>query len=331
MPRWSWTVMVTNSPLPVSDHEAFLVYGTSLIISRLKVLFVIDKIDTICLTSYAAKEEELGRVPSFAEIETMQIPSLCYIQSVIGHTRTVLSSSDGVEAALFFGSAVSGQLTLLSDIDVVVIYPEERVESYFGTVHRIRRYAQSHGVPLQLRPVEAACGRCGAHSLDLGLVRHLKRSAERGGVIKGDVFAWLSSGSEADFRHDVIGYLRRKLEKLTELLPQYSCLNHEQRFDLLHEILDTPMHAARKLLELGGADLSNDSRSAVLQLATVHDRHVGCLTEVEQVYQSFGLAFKIQYNVQPDRHIYESELERIYRAGSTARSYLAASLADLVR
>ncbi len=96
-------------------------------------------------------------------------------------------------------------------------------------------------------------------------MRHVEKCSQNGGRIKNDPKA-LIKPSGISLEQEVHYYLVHKLEAFERGLAQLHELKEERLHLLLQKTLEFPIHLARKLLDLAGADLTDDSKSRVVEL-----------------------------------------------------------------
>lgn len=204
----------------------------------------------------------MGKVFTWDEIREGVVPTLVSFGAVAERTREILSRELSVLAAVLCGSVLWGTHTRRSDIDCVLVFKSSERRQTEEAIRELLAFAKKHAVPLELSPLDDIIAGTPAQHIGVMFARHLRRAAEFGGRIKGDLFHHISFDGIRPLE-DIRSYLRFKLRALEIGAFDLPFRDTWERARHLERVLDTPAHVARRMLEWRGAALEDDSKSAV--------------------------------------------------------------------
>lgn len=211
----------------------------------------------------------MGRVFSWEEIARGNVPKIRSFKKVADEIRAVLASTEGVLGAVICGSALSGNVTVRSDIDCVVVYEWERRTPVLEALQSLYRVASWLHVPIEFIPIDSEVAAQGLHTIGPSFARHLERAARNGGIIKNDPLVFIcfpGRGKHDDLVEDVLGYLKHKIRRFEKGLVELPTMNAEPLCRFLQKALESPIHIARKVLHLSVQGPFDDSREEVKKL-----------------------------------------------------------------
>lgn len=264
----------------------------------------------------------MGRVFSFDEIYEGRIPAPADLDPLLTTIRERISDCEGVVHAMFVGSAAYGTLDYRSDVDVIVIYDDEHRDEATELFHLLHSRADGQYVPLELIPMSlAAASSKILQPIGPSFGRHLRRAAQRGGVIKGDTLSVMSF--DQDMRADVISYIRRKYYRMESGLATLPIMSERDRLLFCQKILELPIHTARKLLEFRNILGEDDSKQRVIKefqnLDSLAGEDFTTLIEVGKYYER---ELDYQFDRDFSRPRYEKALDRIVNRAPVAIDFL---------
>lgn len=191
----------------------------------------------------------MGKIFSAQEIEQGRLPSLDAFSLVIGKLDDRLKANRAVSCAVLGGSVITRSQSIRSDIDVLVIYETGQETDARRLFRELYAFAGMHHVQLEILPICTAIASTSMHNITPGFLNHFFLSIQGGGVIKGDLLDSLGQiHTTAD--QDARTYLARKNFKFERWCGTGLSSDMPEYLRILHEILDTPIHIARRLLDL---------------------------------------------------------------------------------
>lgn len=201
----------------------------------------------------------VGRVFSPEEIRLRQVPRLESFGVMVEEIRREISESP-VSAAIVCGSVTNGTHTVRSDIDCVVIFPWKYSKTVTELTQRLSQKASSMFVPLEFIPVVEELATEGIHTIDPSFHRHLLRSADLGGLIKGRPFEAIPLDGQDD-RASIMAYMTRKPMNLRKRMAKEDA--DVPDVDFISKMLDAPVNSARKALAYRGVLPEDDTKESV--------------------------------------------------------------------
>jgi predicted nucleotidyltransferase len=203
----------------------------------------------------------MGQVFTWGEVRDNRVPRLADFGKVVDRLRSLVLSEDAILGVVACGSTVRGDYTVRSDIDCFVLYDHGRQSEAFAWMQKATLMAKERHVPLVCIPCDTLLAGTRMHHVGHSFYRHLKRSAETGGLLKGDPLGQLAhSVSEEE---ELEAYLRVKMYNLQESWGLARTFSEERRASYLKKVLEAPMHIARKTLAYQAA-LAQDSKAYIV-------------------------------------------------------------------
>ena len=191
-------------------------------------------------------ELAMGQVFTWDALQRGHVPRLESFVEVIETLRTELPDVPSIPGALVCGSVVRGDHTIRSDIDCFVIYEEDKEHEAFEYMQQATTFAASRYVPLGFIPCDTLLAKTRMHHVGGSFLRHLQKSVEAGGLLKGDPLAEVVHSLPE--RDELEAYLRVKMYNLQEAWSQVRTFSEERTAPYLKKLLEAPMHIARKTL-----------------------------------------------------------------------------------
>lgn len=203
----------------------------------------------------------MGRVFSWCKVADKRVPQLEAFDLVYAGLKERILTQPSIVAAIACGSVVRGDHTIRSDLDVAVIYDHHQAEDAFSWMRTEHARAERVDVPLSFLPCDTSIVRTRMHHLGGSFVRHLQKSVEHGGNVKGDIFPMIAPSQSE--REELDAYLRMKLYKLQSLYVEAPDFDEEREARFLQKVIEAPLHVARKVLAHRNW-MHGDSKAAVL-------------------------------------------------------------------
>ncbi|NTV22682.1 MAG: hypothetical protein HGB03_03955 [Candidatus Yonathbacteria bacterium] len=213
------------------------------------------------------------RIISYKDACEGKIPSRTDFRYVRNQVSTALQKSDCILCALEFGSVVSVEVEYTSDYDVLVICEDRcfcngKVAEVLGPLSELAYYRH---VPLAwiVTPLSVAKDAT-KHTWEESFLKSVLGTNEKKGIIKGDPHSLIDMREEGDMRVYVREYIRRKMSKFRNAIPELyaneSFLSEERKRTLLGDVFSFPIHVARKILQCHGWKFpQGDGKNAVYE------------------------------------------------------------------
>jgi predicted nucleotidyltransferase len=232
--------------------------------------------------------------------------------------------ADAIQGALICGSVTRGDYNIRSDIDCFVVYDKQQEQDAFRFMQKMSSVARILHVPLCFIPCDSVLVRTRMHHIGPSFFRHLERSVEAGGLLKGKPLAVIQNTLSE--KEELEGYLRVKMYNLQEGLGQYWAFSNEHRAQFLKKLLEAPMHVARKTLARLGF-LEEDSKAYIRERYTeVMPAELSAMLQIlidlDLVYTRY---LQEQLNA-PDEESYTLLLTRIVNQAGLVLSFVRANL-----
>lgn len=187
----------------------------------------------------------MGRVFSWEEIQNRRIPGLAVFKKAKEIIPIHLLEA-GAIGGLFYGS---DKPSMRSDIDCLVIYrptADHRIK-LMCACERMNRWADKHFVKIDWLLIDVEMAESGNHSIGPSFFAHLLAAATKRRLFgKNPLTSITVSSSEQE--HDVLNYLSRKAEKLTEACTRLPFMEEMERLQYYQKVLEVSYHVARKSL-----------------------------------------------------------------------------------
>ena len=209
----------------------------------------------------------MARFFSFEEIRDNNLPRWQDYMDIGELIRNSIINERSVLAASFFGSFSLGTFSPpRSDMDILIITSYKRHLQAQKLLSHISQRAQEKQVPVEFVSIRSNIAKQGLSTIGPLMLSHIRRTQERG-VIKGDPTSYIKPSK--NMQQEVFEYLTHKLSRL-EKYPTL-CMDERQKLLVLQKLIDSPIHATRKLLELAlqndNAELINDSKIEVIRMS----------------------------------------------------------------
>ena len=197
----------------------------------------------------------MTRVFTWEEVRDGRIPSPEDMYVFVRRLREDLPRIRGVQGAVVCGSVLWKRANVCSDIDVVVGYTSMTPELHKELV-RLQDIAHGQYITLQLIPWCIPSARTFVDHIDACFADHVYTASREGGMIGADIAANMRTGTIAELTSCAKQYVCRKLRKLEEGAIKYSTLTDEGRAKFLEQVLMSPVHVVRKVLQAYESDVA---------------------------------------------------------------------------
>lgn len=237
---------------------------------------------------YTNDEVRQGRVPRNLDV----------FQEFYEDTARVLESSEGIIGAILGGSVATNSHTLASDIDGLIIVDDHQLEAARKSTAAIYDRASWYHIPLDLIILRQSIAITPLHPVAPDYATALRQATTEVGCIKQDPLALLAP-HHMSAHEDAVSYISRKLSKFERGLSGDTC-TEASRFEFLEEILNTPIHVARRLLDVRDVRLVRGTAVEVQQaIAATNERverRLATIMQLRQAYSQCLLSGKRAYN-----------------------------------
>lgn len=270
----------------------------------------------------------MGRIFSFADVAAGRIPRPDDFGAVKELISREFTSADEIVAAQFCGSVVTGGFSERSDLDCLVIYRHEGVSGFGARLRRIHEAARTRSLPVEFIPIEEQVAKGPIHHIGPSFAQHLRYAASRGGLIKGNPIEMLASNLDTASA-DVRQYVQHKLRAAEKAIGR-SVYSESERLELLQQIVDVPVHAARKMLRFWNVLPDEDSKRTVFALYRQHGSFAAtaALATIIEIDGAYSFCLRQQIG-EPERETYEWMLESIQYRLLTAYEFLRSCALEL--
>lgn len=267
---------------------------------------------------YAPKEVWfMGKVFMWEEIKNGMIPELNSFERVVTEIKSRLEDAPLI-GGVICGSVNYGHHNVRSDIDCLVLYPEEAKPEMVNVLLSLTEFAEELYVPIDFIQVTPELAQTSIQNISPSMAQHIQGSTKNGGLIKTNPFARMTL-HHLDDRLEAINWIRQKIRRLDEgAIHRYPPREETQ---YLQKLLEAPIHGTRKLLLTNGG-FENDSKTAVVGLTEEYFpeladdlRHFGT---VDRFYTEKLLA-QIKF---PDEDEYKKTLSTVRAEGERLSQYL---------
>src|SRR4030042_353606 len=190
----------------------------------------------------------MGRVFSWQEIESGQIPELKNFDLVGEMLRKELSICPAIIGALICGSFLRRDHNRRSDIDCVVLYEWKKRQAAENVLRELAQISSDLNVPLEFVPVDSELAQTPLHHLESTFIDHLIISSrDKAGIIKMNPVSILSFEPSL-FIQDTKAYLINKVRRFDKGSINLPVMPSDQLYRLLQKAVEFPVYAARKIL-----------------------------------------------------------------------------------
>ncbi|HEY1074773.1 MAG TPA: hypothetical protein VGE59_03700 [Patescibacteria group bacterium] len=209
----------------------------------------------------------MGYVYAPEAVRLRRVPKLENYGRLIKITRERLPGI-GLIGGVIGGSAIIGQQSIRSDLDLFALSTAEHIEDVLERVSDIVYQATQWHIGLRPSLLDFEVGRTTLHHLDAGFYAHLQWAARNGGVIGEDPLPRIQS-QHLSPREGACHYLTFKSRSLSIKRSSFRGMPLHERLDALQTALESPIHVARKVLEAYGHPFE-DTKACVQE---VYRRH----------------------------------------------------------
>lgn len=203
----------------------------------------------------------MGKVFTWEEINNGMIPRLSSFEQVVVEIRSRLKDSPLI-GGVICGSVSYGCHNVRSDIDCLVLYPEEAKAEMVRILLGLTEFADELYVPIDFIQITPELATTNMQGIVPSMLQHMEISASNGGLIKANPFENMEL-LRLDNRAEAINWTRQKVRKLDEGAVHH--YNDTKEANFLQKLLEAPIHGTRKLLLTRGK-FEDDSKQAVLAL-----------------------------------------------------------------
>lgn len=202
----------------------------------------------------------MGQVFTWEDVLRKRIPTLNAFDDVLAGLREVLQEIESISGAIICGSVLRREHTVRSDIDCFVLYDHERELEAMVYMRAALMSAFDMHVPLSFITCDTLIGSTRMHHVGTSFMRHLQRSVEAGGLLKGNPLEHIVPSIPV--RDELESYLRMKMYNLQEAWTQADTFSPEREAAYLKKLTEAPVHVARKVLAIL-EPLEGDSKSYI--------------------------------------------------------------------
>lgn len=259
----------------------------------------------------------MGKVFMWEEIKNSMIPELSSFERVIAEIRSKLENSP-LLGGVICGSVNYGRHNVRSDIDCLVLYPEEAKAEMVEILLGLTKFADGLYVPVDFIQVTPELATTNLQGISPSMVQHIQCSAKNGGLIKNNPFEHMNL-RQLDNRTEAINWTRQKVRMLDEGAVHHYPNQKEAYF--LQKLLEAPIHGTRKLL-LATGGFEDDSKLAVMGLTEERFPELaiplGCLVMLDIAYTE---TVNIDLEFQEEEE-YREVLAEVRSRGENVSRYL---------
>lgn len=253
----------------------------------------------------------MGRIFSWEEIIEGKIPRSVDFKIAGQRVEVEICTNDKIVGALFFGSILRNDLTVQSDIDVLILYRGNIIKDLRELVFM----AKLQFVPLQIIPLKVKIANRGIHTFNEGeFFSHLQWAAENGGVVKANPLRFIRIRKTEPKRvlertfQVILGQTMRGICEL-------SYYEGEKRMILLSKLLEAPMHIVRAVIWYKGAKNPAETNEKTIKFyckIVKKKKLIELLQEILGVQKEYSEILE-RILKQKDRRPYEKKYEAILK------------------
>lgn len=275
----------------------------------------------------------MGKVFSFEQIETGQLPKLAYFDHIKNKIIRGLKLCEQVIGAIICGSVNRGDYNLRSDFDCLVLLEGERQDNAIFVLQQLSAQAKQRFVPVEFIPVDIRLAKTPMHAVEYTFSLHLEWSARQGGVIKENPLKYLLF-NESVQEGELAQYLKNKHRMFLKNWAKLPSLSEEQHLHFLQKILEAPVYIGRKILRWSGVDISfDDSKKSIERLymdAFAEEEISRLFKEVIAVDNSYTEELDAQI-LKPNRRRHEAVIQKIEKMIPSVLEYIRLTIGMIRR
>lgn len=206
----------------------------------------------------------MGKVFSWDEIASGKVPELPAFNKIAEIMKREINTNPGILGGLLFGSFLWGCHNRRSDLDFLVVYEPTARDQVMDRLRQIKIKAWDLSVPLALITIDRRLASSPYHSINPLFAKHFEVIVRNNGVIKANPLEYFHFDS-FDNRIHFQNYMKFKLRFLGNDLVAFETMSVSALHRYLQKMLEAPVHIARKILNLHGCQLENDSSGQVIE------------------------------------------------------------------
>lgn len=259
----------------------------------------------------------MGKVFMWEEIRDGRVPSLDSFEQTVAMIHHRLTDSPLI-GGVIGGSVNYGTHSVRSDIDCLMLYPEESRTQMQEAFAELILMAEELYVPLDIAQLTPELAITCNHDITPSFANHLRNAVRYGGVVKQDPFRHMEL-RPLDRRVEAGSWVRHKIRGLDE--GAIRKFDNEQEARFLQKLLEAPIHAMRKLL-LVDRHFEDDSKGSVLTMA--HEIHPDLVEELQRLVR-IDAAYSVELQAQlnfPNESAYNEVLWAIREEREAVNSFL---------
>jgi len=202
------------------------------------------------------------------------IPKLAGFAKVLQFLRIKVPLSRAIIGVIVCGSVSDGTYNLRSDLDVVIVYRSSMASEAHLFIRQLTNLAAKYYVPLELTLVRDEIIHTQMHFLTPGFFDHLRYAVKHNGLIGANPLP-LAGEYPVTSDQNALIYIGRKNHKF-ENWDSHLFYNAEYDVQVLQEVLDAPVHVARRFIDLHESGKGLGPKS---EIALVYRRFAGGLAD----------------------------------------------------
>lgn len=190
------------------------------------------------------------KIYSYPELLSGAPPAEANFELVVNKARQLFAVDEEILAAMALGSFAHKQHSKTSDIDIICILAPNKLIQQPLSLGRLTHLAHELYVPLGLILLDCDNAKSGSHRIMPAFHQHLEIvRGQSGSLLKNDVLEFIKK-NPLSLEEDISIYMIKKVEKLTKINTDLPFLDHIRGCRALSEALSSPLHVARKTLQL---------------------------------------------------------------------------------
>lgn len=246
----------------------------------------------------------MGVVYTESAIKNGEVPNLGDFQTIVTVLRegfVALHKKYPVEvpAVTFFGSVAAGSFTICSDIDIIVLFDDSKIENdfLFDLCWQSKQYlwalaaATKRHIRVSVYPVVLSDLRSESTKDDRQFLGHVCKAALGQGLICGDPQTFLDFSHVAPMNNveRTTTYIDRKIEKIKQRLFCYPALSEDELARMYLDTYQAPFHALRRYFDLQRKSDHEDSKNGLIEAfaTTGNDEIVSALSQLRDGWRTY--------------------------------------------
>lgn len=272
----------------------------------------------------------MGRVFFYNDLKNKKIPKISDFDEASIYIQREIERMQAIIGATFFGSFVFKKFNRCSDINVFIIYREDRQIEVISTIQKIIvKVRLEFNIPVKFTLATDVEAKKGVGMSQLFFL-HLKRSVEVEGFIKfNPCLFYRLSNDETNTKYETINHINQMRESLFNSWT-VSVLSESDRLNFLSCIMSFPLCLARDMMLCLNPRFFEEKTSSVLHaycdkfVGKNSSNYLAIISDVGNYYQSILSNHLLVKEIEEDEYL--QILQKIEALAPFVDSFLSSNL-----